>query len=166
MGLLQPESGLLFWMCLAFGVVLFLLCKFGFPIILRSIEERKEYIDNSLEEAKGAREETMQLRQESRYIIEDAQAQRWKILENTRAEQEQLAHQLKEKAEKEAAGIIESARMEAQAQKEAILREANEHIVSLAVAVAGKMLMQELKEPQAQEKLARKLLDEVNDTQN
>lgn len=166
MGLLQPESGLLFWMCLAFGVVLFLLCKFGFPIILRSIEERKEYIDNSLEQAKGAREETLQLRQESRHIIEDAEAQRWKILENTRAEQEQLAHQLKEKAEKEATGIIESARMEAQAQKEAILREANEHIVSLAVAVAGKMLMQELKEPQAQEKLARKLLDEVNDTQN
>ena len=32
MGLLQPELGLLFWTSLAFGVVLFLLCKFGFPV--------------------------------------------------------------------------------------------------------------------------------------
>lgn len=41
MGLLQPETGLLFWMCLAFGIVLIVLCKWGFPVIIRSIEERK-----------------------------------------------------------------------------------------------------------------------------
>ena len=72
MGLLQPESGLLFWMCLAFGVVLFLLCKFGFPIILRSIEERKEYIDSSLEEAGKARQETMHLKEQGRQVMEEA----------------------------------------------------------------------------------------------
>ena len=80
-------------MCLAFGVVLFLLCKFGFPIILRSIEERKEYIDSSLEEAGKARQETMHLKEQGRQVMEEAQAQRWKILEDTRAEQEQVAQQ-------------------------------------------------------------------------
>ncbi len=166
MGLLQPESGLLFWMCLAFGVVLFLLCKFGFPIILRSIEERKEYIDTSLEEAGKARQETQQLKEQNKHVIEEAQAQRWKILEDTRAEQEQVAQQLKLKAQQEAAAIIENARAEAQAQKEAILREANEHVVTLAVAVAQKMLRQQLQDTGAQAELAGRILKEMDDKQN
>ena len=166
MGLLQPESGLLFWMCLAFGVVLFLLCKFGFPIILRSIEERKEYIDTSLEEAGKARQETQQLKEQNKHVIEEAQAQRWKILEDTRAEQEQVAQQLKLKAQQEAAAIIENARAEAQAQKEAILREANEHVVTLAVAVAQKMLRPQLQDTGAQAELAGRILKEMDDKQN
>lgn len=153
-------------MCLAFGVVLFLLCKFGFPIILRSIEERKEYIDTSLEEAGKARQETQQLKEQNKHVIEEAQAQRWKILEDTRAEQEQVAQQLKLKAQQEAAAIIENARAEAQAQKEAILREANEHVVTLAVAVAQKMLRRQLQDTGAQAELAGRILKEMDDKQN
>ena len=75
-------------MCVAFGVVLFLLCKFGFPIIMGSIEHRREYIDSSLEEAQAARSESAQLKQESKHIIEDAENRRWEILEKAKEEQE------------------------------------------------------------------------------
>ena len=163
MGLLQPDSGLLFWMCLAFGVVLFLLCKFGFPIIIKAIEERKEYIDSSLQEAQDAREESVQLKKESAHIIEEAQEQRWKILEKVRQEQEELAAQLKAKAQQEAADIIENARSEAQAQKEAIIRDAHAHVVTLSVAVAQKMLRQQLQDDKAQRELAERMLKEVNE---
>ena len=162
MGLLQPDSGLLFWMCLSFGVVLFLLCKFGFPIIVKSIEERKEYIDTSLQEAEQAHSETLKLKKESSQIIEAAQAQRWKILENVRQEQEQLSAQLKAKAEQEAASIIENAKAEGQAQKEEIIRQAHAHVVTLSVAVAEKMLRQQLKGEQAQVELAERILKEMN----
>lgn len=166
MGLLQPDSGLLFWMCLAFGVVLFLLCKFGFPIIIRSLEERKKYIDSSLQEAGEAREEAKLLKKEGQQAIEEANAQRWKILEDVRAEQDQMAHQLKQEAQREAAAIIENARIEAQAQKEAILREANEHVVNLAVAIAEKMLRQQLQDKAAQTRLAGNILKEMEEKQN
>ena len=162
MGLLQPDSGLLFWMCLSFGVVLFLLCKFGFPIIVKSIEERKEYIDTSLQEAQQARSETLKLKEESSLIIEAAQAQRSKILENVRAEQEQLSAQLKAKAEQEAASIIEKAKAEGQAQKEEIIRQAHAHVVTLSVAVAEKMLRQQLQGDKAQVELAERILKEMN----
>ena len=162
MGLLQPDSGLLFWMCLSFGVVLFLLCKFGFPIIVKSIEERKEYIDTSLQEAQQARSETQKLKKESSQIIEAAQAQRWKILENARIEQEQLSAQLKAKAEQEAASIIEKAKAEGQAQKEEIIRQAHAHVVTLSVAVAEKMLRQQLQGDKAQVELAERILKEMN----
>ena len=57
MGLLQPESGLLFWMVISFGVVFVLLAKFGFPVITRMVEERRVYVEKSLEAAKQANEQ-------------------------------------------------------------------------------------------------------------
>ena len=132
------------------------------PIIVKSIEERKEYIDTSLQEAQQARSETLKLKKESSQIIEAAQAQRWKILENVRLEQEQLSAQLKAKAEQEAASIIENAKAEGQAQKEEIIRQAHAHVVTLSVAVAEKMLRQQLKGEQAQVELAERILKEMN----
>ena len=43
--ILTPDFGLLFWMLLAFGVVFFLLAKYGFPAITKAVEDRKNYID-------------------------------------------------------------------------------------------------------------------------
>ena len=56
MSLLTPETGLLFWMLLSFGIVVFILVKFGFPAILQMIEKRKSYIEESLLEAEKARQ--------------------------------------------------------------------------------------------------------------
>lgn len=47
--ILTPDFGLLFWMLLAFLVVFFLMAKFGFPVITKMVEERKNYIDESLQ---------------------------------------------------------------------------------------------------------------------
>ena len=41
MSLLLPDSGLLFWMFVAFGVVFVILAKYGFPIIIKMVEGRK-----------------------------------------------------------------------------------------------------------------------------
>ena len=61
MGLLQPEAGVLFWMTLAFAVVFIVLARYGFPVIVRAIEERKAYIDRSLEEARAAERKLREL---------------------------------------------------------------------------------------------------------
>ena len=54
--LLTPDPGLLFWMLVAFAVVFFVLAKFGFPVITKMVEERKNYIDESLKKAREANE--------------------------------------------------------------------------------------------------------------
>ena len=76
MGLLQPEAGLLFWMTLAFAVVFILLAKFGFPVILRSIDSRKEFIDSSLDAAREAERKLASLRAEGDAILEKAARER------------------------------------------------------------------------------------------
>ena len=47
MSLLTPDSGLVFWMLLSFGIVVGILCKYGFPVILQAVETRKNYIAQS-----------------------------------------------------------------------------------------------------------------------
>ena len=59
MDLFLPESGLVIWMTIAFGIVFFILSKFGFPIILKSINEREKYIIKSLDAANEAQQKLL-----------------------------------------------------------------------------------------------------------
>ena len=43
MSLLLPDSGLLFWMLLSFGVVFVVLAKYGFPVITKMVEEHQHH---------------------------------------------------------------------------------------------------------------------------
>ena len=54
--ILTPDFGLLFWMLIAFGVVLVILAKFGLPVITGMVERRKAFIDESLSNARAANE--------------------------------------------------------------------------------------------------------------
>ena len=69
MSLLVPDSGLLFWMLLSFGIVFFVLAKYGFPVIIKMVNERKEYIDRSLVVAKEANEQLANLKAEGETIM-------------------------------------------------------------------------------------------------
>ena len=56
MGLLQPETGLLFWLVISFWVVFVFLANFGFPVITRMVEVRRVYVEKSLVAAKPVTE--------------------------------------------------------------------------------------------------------------
>ena len=72
MSLLVPDSGLLFWMLLSFGIVFFVLAKFGFPVITKMVEERKKYIDQSLIVAKEANIQLANIKAEGESILTKA----------------------------------------------------------------------------------------------
>ena len=57
MELINPGIGLIFWMTLSFGIVLFILAKFAWKPILKSLHEREDTIDEALNAANQAREE-------------------------------------------------------------------------------------------------------------
>ncbi len=150
MGLLQPEAGLLFWMTLAFAVVFILLAKFGFPVILRSIDSRKEFIDSSLDAAREAERKLASLRAEGDAILEKAAATR-----------EQLLREARRKADEEGERIVAAARAKAEAEREAILQDARHQVALLSIAVTEKMLRAKLDDEQAQTRLAEAMLDEM-----
>ena len=162
MGILQPELGLLFWTSLAFGVVLFLLCKFGFPVILRSVEERRKFIDSSIDAAHEAEVRLERVTLDSEAIVEKAEAERQKILRSAGEERDRIVAEARTKAEEEARRIVTEAREQAAEEREHILRDGRQQVAALALTLSEKLLREELRDRQSQTKLADRLLDEIN----
>ncbi len=57
MSLITPDIGLLFWMIVSFGSVLFILKKFAWKAILGAVEERENSIEDALAQAEKAKKE-------------------------------------------------------------------------------------------------------------
>ncbi len=162
MGLLQPESGLLFWMTLAFGVVFIVLARYGFPIIVKAIESRKEYIDSSLDAAREAEQKCATLEARSREIVNEAEVRRNEILREADNERKQILSDARQKAESEGECLLEKARRQAESERAAILDDAKHEIATLAVAITERMLREELRDRDAQTQLASRLMEELD----
>ena len=90
MSLLTPDSGLLFWMIVSFGIVFVILSKYGFPVIAKAIEQRKAYIDNSLETARQANERLAHIQAEGEKMLAEAKEKQNAVLKEAFAEKERI----------------------------------------------------------------------------
>ena len=122
MSLVTPDTGLLFWMVVIFGIVFFLLWKFGFPIITDMVEKRSAHIDESLKLAREAEIRMQDLAREQEQLVEKSRQEQTRILqEATRTRAEIIAKAEQEAAER-ADQLLQKARTEIEAEKESALR--------------------------------------------
>ena len=161
MGLLQPEAGVLFWMTLAFAVVFIVLARYGFPVIVRAIEERKAYIDRSLEEARAAERKLRELDAEGQAVRAAAERERSRILREAAETRDALLAEARRRADEEGARIVAAAREKAEGEREAILQDARHQVALLSIAITEKMLRERLDDEASQTRLAEKMLDEM-----
>lgn len=165
MSFLLPEAGLLFWMLIAFGVVFFILYKYGFPVITSMIDERKKFIDDALHNAKLANEKLSGIEEQSRLILEKANAEQVRILREAVATRDNIIKEAQEKAEVESAKILVSAREQIKQEKEDALREIRTHVAELSIAIAEKVIKKELANDNEHSTFMDSLLDEAFETQ-
>ncbi|MEA4982096.1 MAG: F0F1 ATP synthase subunit B [Paludibacter sp.] len=162
MSLLTPDTGLLFWMTLSFGIVVFILVKYGFPVILKMVDERKAYIEESLQMAEKAREELESVRKESALIIEKAHKEQMRILHNASKAGEVLISEAQAQAKVEAADLIEDARKQIRSEKEDALRNIRQSVALLSVDIAEKLLRKRLDIKDGQDEMINRLLDDIH----
>lgn len=161
MSFLLPEAGLLFWMLIAFGVVFFILYKYGFPVITSMIDERKKFIDDALHNAKLANEKLAGIEEQSRQILEKANAEQVKILREAVVVRDNIIKDAKEKAEAESARIVATAREQIRQEKEEALREIRAQVAELSLSIAEKVIRKELSNGNVNDKYMNTLLDEA-----
>lgn len=161
MSFLLPEAGLLFWMLLSFGILFFVLYKYGFPVIISMIEARKRFIDEALTNAKDANERLKGVEAESRMILEKANEEQVGIIREAVAAKEQIISDAKKKAEDEASRLLLEAREAIRNEKEEALRELRGQVAELSIAIAGKVLRDELSGSASEKEYINKLLDEA-----
>ena len=161
MSLLLPDAGLLFWMLLAFGVVFFVLYKYGFPIITSMIDARKQYIDDALKGAKEANEKIADIERQCSGLLDEARQKQVEILREATVAREQIIKEAREKADAETGKIIADAKKEIERQREEALNSVREEAAKIAVAVARKILRRELTGEEQQQEYIVKLVDET-----
>lgn len=159
---LTPDFGLFFWMLLAFVIVFAILAKFGFPIIINMVEERKKYIDDSLKSAREANEKLANIQAESDNLLKEARTKQSEILRDANATRDTIISEAKNKAASESARILNEARKQIEAEREKAKRENQAEIIDLSVKIAGKVLAKDLEEDAKQKEWINKLLEEVS----
>ena len=165
MSLLMPDSGLLFWMVVIFAVVLFVLAKWGFPVITSMVEKRKDYIGHSLQLAKEADEKMAGMAKEQDRMIAEARAEQNRILKEAADARNYIIRQAREQAQDEAAKLLAEARTQIQAEKESALSEIRSQVAMLAVGVAEKVIRENLSADREQMSLIEKMVQEASGTE-
>ena len=144
MELVSPGIGLIFWMIVSFGLLMFITFKFIWPAILGSLKEREEDITNSLEEAKKAREEMKSLMSDNEALIKEARQQRDEILKEAKGLKNEILSEAKEKAIAEGNKLVEEAKSRIQQEKMAAIVELKNEVADLSINIAEKLMKAEL----------------------
>lgn len=156
-----PDFGLLFWMFITFLVVLVVVGKFGFPAIVKMVEERKAYIDESLNKAREANEKLANIQAESEQILKKAREQQAQILKEAMATRDNIVKDAQIKAQVEGQHILDEAKDLIRAEKENALKDIREQVADLSIQIAEKMLRKELKKSSEQTEMIDRLLNEI-----
>lgn len=161
MDLFTPDAGLLFWMLLSFGVVFFVLAKWGFPVITRMVDDRKRYIDESLEAAREANEKLAHIKTESETILKEAREEQAKILKDATLTRDRIIEEAREKARLEGQRLLEETRIQLNNEKEAAMRDIRRQTAEIAIGVAEKIMRNNLTTERQHMDLVERLVEEV-----
>ena len=161
MGLLTPDPGLLFWMLVTFGVVFFLLAKYGFPIIIKAVEDRKAYIDNSLKSAREANEQLVNVKQESEKILAQAREEQNRILSEAAVTRDRIIKDAQDRATVEGQRLMAEVKKQIETEKESAIRDIRRQVAVLSVGIAEKIMRGKLADEKEQNALIDRMLDEM-----
>lgn len=161
MDLLTPDLGLLVWNLIAFLILLFILSKFAWKPILKSLKARENNIADSLATAEKVRAEMSQLKSENEALLAKAREERAQMLKEARDTKDKIINEAKEQAKLEANKIISDAQAAIQQQKMAALTDVKNQVGNLVIEVAEKVLRRELGNKSQQESYIKELTEEV-----
>ncbi len=161
MNLLTPDPGLVLWMLIVFGVVFFILAKYGFPVIIGMVSARKEYIDKSLHAAREANEQLAGVKAESAKLLAQAREEQARILNDATATRDRIIKDAQQKAQVEGNRLMEEVKKQIETEKESAIRDIRRQVAVLSVDIAEKVMRNKLSDEKEQEALINRMLDEM-----
>lgn len=157
--LINPGVGVIFWMLVSFGILAFILIKWGWPAILKSLHNREEAITASLNEAAKAREEMKSLVSHNEELLRQAKIERDEMLRSARLTSEQIVEEARARAQEEANRIVDSARENINYEKLKAMHELKNQIANLSIEIAEKLIRAELSDKPKADLLIQKELE-------
>ena len=161
MNLLTPDPGLLFWMVISFGIVFFLLSKFGFPVIIGMVNKRKEYIEMSLLSARQANEKLEGIKEEGERLLLDAKNRQQEIVAGALAEKTKIVQAAQQQASSEASRIVSDAHEAIERAKSDALSDVRDEVAELALKVAETVMREKMSDDAEQKKAVLRIIEQL-----
>ena len=153
--------GLFFWALIIFVGLVLLLKKFAWKPILDAVNAREEGIRNALLSAENAKKEMQNLKSDNEKLLADARAERETMLKEAREIKEKMISDAKTEAQVQGEKMISQAKAAITAEKNAAMAELKNQVSSLSLAIAEKVLRDELSNKDSQTKLVEKMLGDA-----
>ena len=161
MELFTPEFGLVFWMFVAFLCLYFILAKFAWPYIIKTMEERAELIDKGVAYAQEAKVQLDNAKSEADHLIAEARQQQADILRDAAKMRNQIIEDARGEAAVEAKKVSDAAMVSIEQAKKESEKQLRQEVSEIALQIAEKVLRKNVSSDQAQRELVDKYLNEV-----
>ena len=160
MNLAHPES-LLFWNTITFLILLFLLSKYAWKPIMKSVKEREASINSALEAAEEAKKEMQNLKANNERLLAEARVERDLMLKEAREMKDKIVAEDKEEAQREGDKLIKQAKDLIDSEKKVALAQLKDQIAALSIEMAQKIMINELVDTKKQTVLINNYLKDV-----
>ena len=164
MELFKPDFGLIFWMFVAFGILLYSLWKWAWPVNIKGVESRADLIDKGVEYAQSAKEQLDNARAEADRQIAEARRQQADILREADKMKTRIIEEARDAARVEARKVMDAAKLSIDQERKQAEEALRKEVSSMALAVADKVVRQQMADSAAQRKLVDSLIDEMDRT--
>lgn len=161
MELFKPEFGLVFWMFVAFLGLYFILAKWGWPVIIKMMDERADLIDKGVAYAQEAKTQLDNAKDEAGKLIAEARAQQADILRDAAKMKTEIIEQARSEASVEARKVSEAAQLSIEQARKESEHQLRQEVNAYALMIAEQVLRKNMQDDKAQRDLVNKLLSEV-----
>ena len=142
--LISVTPGLMIWTIVCFFITFFVLKRYAFGPIQKMLDERREQIRRSIEEAENSREEARGLLEEHRALMNQARSEAEQILAEARRTAQAMELRMREETEQERQRRLEETRREIAAETARALEQIRSEVADLTLEatsiVIGKKL--------------------------
>ena len=137
--LIKPIPGLMIWTLVTFGIVLLVLKRFAFGPIQKMIDDRRQQIRRSIEEAEEARAEARRILEEHRKLVGQARSEGEQILAEARRVADAQRERVKEETEADRQRRLEETRRQIEAETHRALGQIRAEVAELTLVAASKV---------------------------
>jgi F-type H+-transporting ATPase subunit b len=137
--LIEPLPGLMIWTLVSFGLTFWALKHWAFGPIQEKIDERRERIRRSIEEADKARTEARKLLEEHRALIGQARGQAEEILSEARKVADSQRQRVKEETEADRQRRLEETKRQIEAETHRALEQIRTEVADLTLIATAKV---------------------------
>ncbi len=161
MELFKLDFGLVFWMFVGFGILFIILWKFGWPAIIKQIDERANLIDKGVEYAQNAKEQLDNARVEADKVLAEARRQQSDILREADRLKSEIIEEARNEARAAAQKEMDQAKLSIEQSRKEAEQSIREEVSAFALNIAQKVVRGQMKDEKAQARLVDQLLDEI-----